>query len=126
MLPAAAIATIIFIIAIIAIIVGWDVVVAFCNKIPNRIDTISGRMKIWGKKLLFIPITWAVLYGHFFGPKPIVNLPEKFSIPGLVLSAGLITLVGILFKLEIVNSWLLFFVILNLGAFLGANLWSQW
>lgn len=124
MLPLAGLITIIAIVAVAVGLIVWDIIVA-TNKIPNDVDTISGRMRIWGKKTLLLPWAWAVLFGHFWGPKAYLA-PHKFTVPVLILLTGLVVLYGTLTRNgETTSSWPLFFTILNLGALAGALLWPQ-
>ncbi len=106
----------------------WDIIVA-TNKIPNGIDTISGRMKAWGKQALILPWAWAMLYGHFWGPLKINQLiPHKIGIFGLVVVAWGVLLASIYCRqhgVTISSSWLTFLFVLNFGALCGALLWAQ-
>lgn len=125
MLPLPAIITIVVMVVVFAVLVGWDLVVAFGNKIGNDVDTISGRMRTWSKTILFFPWAWAVLFGHFFAPK-IYIAPSKITLPILAILTVAITAFSFIFKnADTVSSWPLFFIILNLGALAGAMLWSQ-
>lgn len=125
MLPLPAIITIIAMIVVIVALVGWDLVVIFGNKIGNDVDTISGRMRIWGKTILFFPWAWAVLFGHWFAPKAYLA-PSKITLPILGVLTVAITAFSLIFKnADTVTSWPLFFIILNLGALAGAMLWPQ-
>lgn len=126
MLPLAALITIVLIGIVALGLIVWDIIAA-TNKIPNSVDTISGRMRIWGKKTLLLPWTWAVLFGHFWGPK-VHLMSHKVSIPILILITGLVVGAGVLLRGEgetVITSWPIFFVILNLGAIAGALLWPQ-
>lgn len=125
-MPLVAIVTIVLMLLAIVGLIVWDIFVA-TNKIPNSVDTISGRMRIWGKKTLLFPWLWAVLFGHFWGPK--VRLMSHLNgILTLVFLTGLVLVAGILMRGEgetTITSWPLFFAILNLGAVAGAFLWPQ-
>lgn len=125
MLPLPAIITIIAMVVVIVALVGWDLVVVFGNKIGNDVDTVSGRMRIWSKTILFFPWSWAVLFGHFFAPKVYIA-PSKITLPILGVLTVAVTVFSLVFKnADTVSSWPLFFIILNLGALAGAMLWSQ-
>lgn len=109
-------------------LIGWDVYVA-TNKIPNSLDTISGRMRDWGKQAIILPWAWAVLFGHFFGP---VKAGQYFSnhttVPILVFISWAVLVGGMWLRqngIFISSSWYLFFGVLNLGALAGAFLWPQ-
>ena len=126
MLPVAAITIGLMLLVTVGLIV-WDIIVA-TNNVPNSIDTISGRMKIWGKKSLILPWAWAMLYGHFWGPlRSGQVLSAKTGVPILILvSWGVFLLSVYLHKQGItISSWLMFFLILNIGALAGAFLWPQ-
>ena len=125
MLPLAALVTIIVIIAVTVGVIAYDIGVGFGNKVPNSIDTISGRMRIWSQKTLLLPWVWAALFGHFYAPK--IHLASaKITIPILLGLTALVVIYSTLVKTaETTNSWLLFFLILNLGAIAGAVLWPQ-
>jgi hypothetical protein len=127
MLPLAAIVTIVVMAVATVGLIIWDIIVA-TNNIPNNVDTISGRMKIWGKKALLLPWAWAVLYGHFFGPiRGGQLMSSKVSVPILIFISWVVVLAGIELRargLSITN-WPIFFIILNLGALAGAFLWPQ-
>jgi hypothetical protein len=123
-MPISAILTIAFMLFVVVGLIGWDIVVA-ANKIPNSVDTISGRMRIWGSKTLLIPWVWIVLFGHFYGPKTHL-MQHKISIPILLVLTAIVVFVGTLMnKGETTVSWPLFLVILNVGAIAGAVLWPQ-
>ncbi len=106
----------------------WDIYVA-TNKIPNGIDTISGRMKAWGKEALILPWAWAMLFGHFWGPIRSGDLmPGKVGIAILAMVAWLVILFGVYCRQQgytITSSWVLFLFMLNFGALCGALLWPQ-
>ena len=59
--------TIAVIIATTALLIGYDIWAA-TNAVPNSLDTISGRIKIWAYATPLIPWVWCGLAGHFFGP----------------------------------------------------------
>jgi len=127
MLPLVALITIIAIVVVSVGLIAWDIVAA-TNNIPNSVDTISGRMRIWGKKTLLLPWAWAVLFGHFWGPKMTHLMSNKISIPILLAISAAVVVGGILLRGEgetTITSWPLFFAILNLGASAGALLWPQ-
>jgi hypothetical protein len=46
-----------------------DAVFALGNGIPNRLDTLSGRMRAWGRNLAAVPLFMGVLCGHFWLPR---------------------------------------------------------
>lgn len=126
MLPLAALVTIIVIAVATAGLVVWDIIAA-TNSTPNTVDTISGRMRIWGKKTLLLPWAWAVLFGHFWAPK-VHLMPHKVSVPILMVLTGIVVVAGIFLRGDgetTITSWPLFFAILNLGAVAGALLWPQ-
>jgi len=127
-MPFVAIITIALMALVTVGLIGWDVFVAF-NKIPNSIDTISGRMKAWGKQTILLPWLWAGLFGHFWGPiRAGQLLPMKTGLPLLLfLTWGVLLLGTVLrhYEITITSSWILFFLILNLGAVAGASLWPQ-
>lgn len=129
MLPVAALITIALMGIVTIGLIVWDIVVA-TNKIPNSVDTISGRMKIWGKKTLILPWAWAVLFGHFWGPIKASSgiFSHKVGIALLVLLTWGVFVAGtVLHKhgIAINSSWLVFLSVLNLGAIAGAILWAQ-
>lgn len=51
-----------------AILIGWDIYVAFFNDIPNEYDTESGILRRIGARFAGIPFAWGALGGHFWGP----------------------------------------------------------
>lgn len=83
--------TIGIIIATIAILIGYDIVVA-TNNVPNAIDTLSGRIRIWAFETPIVSWCWSGLAGHFFGFfKPHQFMPQTFGIILLVcLSLGVV------------------------------------
>lgn len=109
-------------------LIVWDIIVAV-NNIPNSLDTISGRMKAYGKQALILPWAWAVLFGHFWGPiKSGQLMSMRTSMPILIFSTWIVLILSIYLRqidVSITSSWILFFLILNIGAFFGAILWPQ-
>lgn len=127
MLPLAAMITVGLIALVTVGLIVWDIIVA-TNNIPNGLDTISGRMKAWGKQTLLLPWLWAGLYGHFWGPiKAGQLMPMKVSLPILIFLTWGVTIVGIWCRQNgiTINTWPVFLLVLNLGAIAGACLWPQ-
>jgi len=113
--------TIGLIIAITLGLIGWDIVAA-TNSVNNSLDTISGRMRIWGKETPIIPFAWAVLAGHFWGPIPQL-MPYKTSIPLLIFISWCLIVAGIVLRNH--NTSVPPWTVLLPGMFLGALLWTQ-
>jgi hypothetical protein len=121
-------ATSIFSAVMFAIIVGYDVVVAYFNDVPNSLDTISGRFRAWGGVVLLLAFAWSMLFGHFWGPLKETLMPHKVSVPILLFVGWSIFLGGMALRwagVTITTSWILFFAVLNVGALAGALLWPQ-
>ena len=126
-MPLAAIITVMIILFSTIGLIVWDIVVAV-NDVPNRLDTISGRMRAWGNKTLLFPWAWAVLFGHFYGPKIHQLMPRLYSISALLALTAVVIIGGIFLRQDgetTLTSWPLFLGILNLGAIAGALLWPQ-
>jgi hypothetical protein len=122
------VATTVFIILGLLVIAGYDYFVAFQNDVPNELDTISGRFRAWGKTTLILSYVWAILYGHFWTPLQDNLMPLKTSVPLMLFSGWAIMIGGLAlrsFGVAITTSWILFFVVLNVGALAGALLWPQ-
>ena len=128
MFPLPATITVMIMVVVTIGLIVWDIVVA-TNKIPNSIDTISGRMKAWGKTTILLPWLWAILYGHFWGPIKLGQLmPSKTGIALLVFLTWCVLLTGVAMRqhnIAVTSSWLVFFLVLNVGAIAGAFLWPQ-
>jgi len=57
-------------------LIGWDIYVAFFNRIPNSKDTVSGQIKAAGEKLRAVPFAFGALGGHLFWPgRPLLSQP---------------------------------------------------
>lgn len=78
------------------ILIGWDIVVAFFNKVPNSQDTESGIIQGWFKVGLW-PLAWAWggLGGHFFMPGIFWTTTTTWGISALVLTGVALLLLGL-------------------------------
>lgn len=122
--------TIYFIICVTLFIIGYDIW-AYSNNVSNALDTISGRMKIWGRESLILPYAWGVLGGHFWGwmnGKLLGSVNFKFDDPkvgiALLVSSALVVVISDLFLKKqgiYVWPWLLIFP----GVVAGMLFWSQ-
>lgn len=128
MLPFVALITVALIGIVTVGLIVWDIYVAI-NKVPNSLDTISGRMRDWGKQAIILPFLWAMLFGHFWGPiRPGDIVEPKTGIALLVFTGWGVLLAGMVLRnygINVNNSWILFLLILNFGALAGACLWPQ-
>lgn len=117
------ITTIIIIVTVTASLIGWDIYVA-TNNIPDRLDTISGRIRIWAISTPVIPWIWCILAGHFFRPLVFIGLVKPIT--GVILLAFItwslmVTGLALRSKGIVIPPWTI-----CLPAFLaGAILWSQ-
>lgn len=91
----------ILILSALAILIGWNVYVAFFNKIPNRKDTISGNVMAAALKLPSVGFALGVLLGHWLWPgKPLFGQP--LSVVVLAAIGVVLTVVGLFFPVRIV------------------------
>jgi len=51
-----------------SVIIGWDIIVAFFNRVPNDEDTISGITMGASLKFWTLPYAFGILGGHLFMP----------------------------------------------------------
>lgn len=84
--------TIVIMSVTLAVLIGWDIYVAFFNEIPNEHDTESGIMRKIGNSFVGVPFAWGALGGHFWGPSwdppgPYWVWPLSLCCIALVLSA---------------------------------------
>lgn len=110
-------------IAVTAILIGWDIYVA-TNNVDNALDTISGRMRIWAFSTPIIPWAWCVLAGHFFGPFASRQfMPQRISVSILVFLSWMVICAGLFLRSKgiTIPPWTI-----CIPAFLaGALLWAQ-
>lgn len=74
-----------------AILIGWDIYVAFGNDTPNREDTISGILLEWSRVAWILPYAFGVLAGHLFlpvSPLSLAGCPAGLCV-GILLASGL-------------------------------------
>ena len=110
----------------VALLIVWDVYVAFFNRVSNRVDTISGITLGWSKKVWSLPFAFGVLGGHLFWPAlggPILG--GVWSIPMLLAIALVISGMGWWFGRQ--NKGWAFQgpVLVVLGVLAGHGLWPQ-
>jgi len=111
------------------LLIGWDIVVAFFNKVPNKKDTISGIMFGASLKVWTLPYAFGVLGGHLFMPGVFLDTVRWW---GLVLMTGLgiaLALFGILRGHQLSQAkWriaLRAYGLLNAGIAMGWLFWTQ-
>lgn len=107
--------------AIIAIIVAisvWDV---WLYLRPPSGDTISERLRVWGRSAPGVPFAWAALFGHFWGPA--LPMIPRWSPAVLALLWGLLLVLG--WRLRPKLSWWQLGLVGISGVLAGAVLWSQ-
>ena len=122
-MPFAAKLTIVVIVAVTALLIGYDIWAA-TNNVANSIDTISGRMRIWAFETPVIPWVWCGLAGHFFGPWHYAQfMPAKMSMGLLICLSWAVIWFGIFMRSKgvVIPPWTI-----CVPAFLtGAMLWGQ-
>jgi len=110
----------------VGLMIGWDVYVAFFNRIPNRVDTISGIMLGWAQQIWTLPFAFGVLGGHLFWPAlagPVFG--AVWSIPVLLALAILIGVTGWWYRRKNIG-WVAQGPLLVItGVLLGHWLWPQ-
>lgn len=115
--------TIIVIIAVTLLLIGYDIAV-YTNSVDNSLDTLSGRMRLWGMTTPLLPFAWGVLGGHFWGSFHAGQfIPSKAGIALLVFVAWSVIVAGIIAKNENIHisPWMM----LIPGIIVGAVLWPQ-
>lgn len=76
--------------------IGWDIYVAFFNDIPNRRDTITGKVYNWGRRLSTVPFGLGALAGHIFWPLPTEDMPpQPFAFMSLCAAGVIVGFVGV-------------------------------
>jgi hypothetical protein len=107
-------------------VIAWDVYVAFFNRVPNDLDTISGVTLGWSEKVWTLPFAFGVLGGHLFWPAlggP--ALGGVWSIPVLLGMAMAVAGIGWWYKRQGKGwSWQ-GPILLVVGALAGHWLWPQ-
>lgn len=109
-----------------AVLIGWDLYVAFFNKVDNQYDTISGIILGWSESIWILPYAFGAFGGHLFWPAlggPILG--EVWSVPTLLASALLIAGIGWRFRASHRGWTLQGPILLVFGVFAGHWLWPQ-
>jgi len=70
------------------LLIGWDIVVAFFNKVPNDKDTISGITYGASLKVWTIPYAVGVLCGHLFMPGVFLDTVRWWGV-SILLAVGI-------------------------------------
>jgi len=111
--------TIILILIVAAVLIGWDLVVA-TNETPG--DTISAIIYETAKSFLAIPLAFGAIMGHFFCPIQTERTWKEIWIPMITIEIS--CLIWDLFRqLELSNIWItLAFVV---GIVMGHYLWPN-
>jgi hypothetical protein len=117
--------TIAIISSAVALLVVWDVWVAFCNDVPNENDTISGIMRRIGRRVVAIPLGLGGVCGHFWGP----SIPSPLGQPESVIVAGFIVVSltvahFVMRRYKVWPDWTAL-VYLLVGIPIGAIMWPQ-
>lgn len=118
--------TIIIMVCSCAVLLTWDVYVAFFNKVSNRLDTISGITLGWSENIWVLPYAFGVLGGHLFWPAlggPLLG--EVWSLPALLVTALLIAGIGRWFRARHKGWTLQGPVLVALGVLAGHAFWPQ-
>ena len=88
--------TIGFILAVTAIVIGYDI---YADVQGGSIDTISARMRAWAFETPLIPWAWCGLAGHFFGFfKYQQFMSDTISLPLLAVISSLVVCLGIFLR----------------------------
>ena len=117
--------TMVVLVAVSAFLIGYDIWVA-TNSIDNTLDTISGRMRLWGSETAFFPYVYSVMAGHFWGPwrsGDIVNFDFVMSMFFLILIAGAVSGIDAVLKQNSINVSM--WVWIPVGVLAGAICWPQ-
>jgi len=112
-----------------AVIIVWDLYVAFFNTIPNAVDTVSGIVIDWSAFLWVIPYAMGVLCGHLVMPN-FLSGGFGFSGIALIFAVGITIIIfgligGRMLSRTKRDRALRAYGFLNLGMLMGNLFWGQ-
>ncbi len=118
--------TIIIMLFVFFLLVGWDIYVAFFNEEPG--DTESNILRKFGRQVGGAPFAWGVLGGHFWGPDGITPFFGPTASPVFLLMLALVlSIFHVLAKHILIEKYTNALVLIYLiaGLPLGAIFWPQ-